>query len=330
MAVKSIDREVGNAVDDTTGYVPDICEIEKDIRRACGAVKYVKMSRIHIFIHGQNDLGLCTANTKAEASAGTRQVDEIIRERAGNASIQEFIEWKRIHKKEYANENEEEKRFNIFVENKRILKKVDKYSDTTQQEIEQILLRKKYMLPNENVKILIDHRLNGCVSPVLEGETPCCASIAAVGAVESIYAIKSGELVPFSVQKLLDCHVGWTTCDIEDVYNNIIQYGLCKESDYPFNGGKKQDCVLCDAFVFIDRFNRLVYNEKAMFQVIKNQPFVCSVVADDSWESAYGYESLVLDMNVGELNERKIVDHGVLVVGMISFGPKEFWIVKNN
>ncbi|XP_030939183.1 2-isopropylmalate synthase 1, chloroplastic-like [Quercus lobata] len=52
-AVKTIAKEVGNAVD-ADGYVPVICGLsrcnEKDIRRAWEAVKYAKRPRIHTFI----------------------------------------------------------------------------------------------------------------------------------------------------------------------------------------------------------------------------------------------------------------------------------------
>ncbi|GLT80673.1 hypothetical protein SLA2020_521000 [Shorea laevis] len=52
-AVKTIAKEVGNAVDET-GYVPVICGLsrcnEKDIRTAWDAVKYAKRPRIHTFI----------------------------------------------------------------------------------------------------------------------------------------------------------------------------------------------------------------------------------------------------------------------------------------
>ncbi|KAK4566831.1 hypothetical protein RGQ29_002903 [Quercus rubra] len=52
-AVKTIAKEVGNAVD-AYGYVPVICGLsrcnEKDIRRAWEAVKYAKRPRIHTFI----------------------------------------------------------------------------------------------------------------------------------------------------------------------------------------------------------------------------------------------------------------------------------------
>ncbi|XP_050257475.1 2-isopropylmalate synthase 2, chloroplastic-like, partial [Quercus robur] len=52
-AVKTIAKEVGNAVD-ADGYVPVICGLsrcnEKDIRRAWEAVKYAKRPRIQTFI----------------------------------------------------------------------------------------------------------------------------------------------------------------------------------------------------------------------------------------------------------------------------------------
>lgn len=53
-AVKTIAKEVGNAVDAESGYVPVICGLsrcnERDIRTAWEAVKYAKRPRIHTFI----------------------------------------------------------------------------------------------------------------------------------------------------------------------------------------------------------------------------------------------------------------------------------------
>lgn len=53
-AVRTIAKEVGNAVDAESGYVPVICGLsrcnERDIKTAWEAVKYAKRPRIHTFI----------------------------------------------------------------------------------------------------------------------------------------------------------------------------------------------------------------------------------------------------------------------------------------
>ena len=78
-------------IPDTTGYtLPD--EFSEKIRQLKKRVKNI--DRAVISVHCHNDLGLAVANSLAAVQAGARQVECTINgigERAGNASLEEFV-----------------------------------------------------------------------------------------------------------------------------------------------------------------------------------------------------------------------------------------------
>ena len=74
----------------------------------------------------------------------------------------------------------------------------------------------------------------------------CNASwaIAAVGAVESAYAIKTGNLTLFSAQQLIDCDEDNKGCDYGTPWfalDYFKDHKIMLESDYPFVG-HQQEC----------------------------------------------------------------------------------------
>ncbi|MCD6374755.1 MAG: 2-isopropylmalate synthase, partial [Caldisericaceae bacterium] len=78
-------------IPDTTGYtLPD--EFSEKIRQLKKRVKNIDQAIISVHCH--NDLGLAVANSLAAVQAGARQVECTINgigERAGNASLEEFV-----------------------------------------------------------------------------------------------------------------------------------------------------------------------------------------------------------------------------------------------
>jgi 2-isopropylmalate synthase len=88
-------------IPDTVGYtVPEECaELIGTLRRCVPGIAHVTISA-----HCHNDLGLAVANSLAAVSAGVRQVECTINgigERAGNASLEEFVMAMRVRPDRY-------------------------------------------------------------------------------------------------------------------------------------------------------------------------------------------------------------------------------------
>uniref|UniRef100_A0A7N0TJZ5 Uncharacterized protein n=1 Tax=Kalanchoe fedtschenkoi TaxID=63787 RepID=A0A7N0TJZ5_KALFE len=88
----------------------------------------------------------------------------------------------------------------------------------------------------------------GAVSPVRnQGHSKYGWAFAAVGAVEGIHHIKTGNLVPLSTQSLVDCVAKDGDGCPPAEHNSgplawISLHGLSAEADYPYQGGKKSKC----------------------------------------------------------------------------------------
>jgi len=92
-------------IPDTVGYaVPaEYADLIETLRRRVRGIDHVTMSA-----HCHNDLGLAVANSLAAVSAGVRQVECTINgigERAGNASLEEFVMAMRVRPDRYPYEN---------------------------------------------------------------------------------------------------------------------------------------------------------------------------------------------------------------------------------
>ncbi len=93
---KIIERAIASGattinVPDSVGYaIPD--EVTKMFRSISERVPNIDKARLSF--HGQNDLGLCTANSLAAIQGGARQIEVTVNgigERAGNTSLEEVV-----------------------------------------------------------------------------------------------------------------------------------------------------------------------------------------------------------------------------------------------
>ncbi|KAF1743601.1 hypothetical protein MXB_1537, partial [Myxobolus squamalis] len=92
----------------------------------------------------------------------------------------------------------------------------------------------------EKIPSEYDWREEGVVTPVKD-QRNCgsCYAFSAVGAIESQFAIHSGDFKNLSVQEIVDCSVSYgnNACGggyMERVYNYVINNGISTYSDYPY------------------------------------------------------------------------------------------------
>jgi len=180
-------------------------------------------------------------------------------------TLQEWSEFKAAHSKQYDSEEEEQSRFAIFMDNKRIIEEhnvmyeageiswkvgMNAFGDLTEAEF-----KAKYLgqaLPRENktrsacsnyygsggAPSSHDWRDYGAVTGVKDqGACGSCWSFAATGSAEGVYQIGNSQSVSLSEQNLLDCALNWG-CNGGGRSDIALQYietdGVNSESAYPY------------------------------------------------------------------------------------------------
>ena len=181
-----------------------------------------------------------------------------------------------------------------------------------------------------------DWRDHGAVTAV-KNQQNCgsCYAFSTTGALEGAYKIKTGSLVSFSEQQILDCDfiknggnaLGCNGGDMGSVMSWIGKYnGLCTESAYPYFSGttsKIGECETTCAKVAGSDVQKVVdvnpNNEQAFVTALYQQPISVAIEADEP-----GFQLYKSGIYTGKCSTN--LDHGVLAVG---YAP-DYWIVKNS
>jgi C1A family cysteine protease len=187
----------------------------------------------------------------------------------------------------------------------------------------------------ENLENSIDWVKKGAVTPVKnQGKCGSCWSFSTTGAIEGAYFIKTGKLVSFSEQQLVDCDTGSMGCK-GGIMDQAFEWvgknrGLCSENDYPYVSidGQKNKCTKCN-IVSGSKVKKFVDvpidSETELMNAVSKGPVSVAIQADQT--AFQFYHTGVL---TGKCGSR--LDHGVLVVG---YGTDDktntdFWKVKNS
>lgn len=186
----------------------------------------------------------------------------------------------------------------------------------------------------------VDWTKKGVVTPVKnQGSCGSCWTFSTTGAIESAFAIKTGQLVSLSEQQLVDCAGAFNNFGCNGgLPSQAFQYviyngGIDTETAYPYEGRDGRCRYLNDTksigAKLTNEVNVTALDETELTDAIKNQGpvSICyEVVSDFRFYTGGVYESTQCK------NGPQDVNHAVLAVGygVDTASSKPYYLVKNS
>uniref|UniRef100_A0A6G3MGQ9 Cathepsin L1 (Trinotate prediction) n=1 Tax=Henneguya salminicola TaxID=69463 RepID=A0A6G3MGQ9_HENSL len=248
---------------------------------------------------------------------------------------------------------EDEKRFNIFMSNyKMIMEHNSKNSEyqlamnhighLEKHEISRCLKRHKslnLLKPQANtldiipVRDSIDYRDYGVVSRVKnQGSCGSCYAFSGIGSIESHVALQTGRLMEFSEEEIVDCsgNLGNQGCNgglMENVFKYAIQNGISREEDYNYTAHANK-CHTKNVNHLHSLVSYVSLKEGDEKDLIRTLSFIgpVSIAIDANHYQFMFYHSGILSIDNCSQSD---LDHGVLAIGY-QLARKQFLIVKNS
>ncbi|XP_037943272.1 procathepsin L-like [Teleopsis dalmanni] len=193
---------------------------------------------------------------------------------------------------------------------------------------------------NKNLPLSIDWRELGAVTPVKkQNKCGSCWAFAATGALESHNFLKTGNLVEFSEQNLIDCvvpteyigngcHGGNKEQAFLYVQNNG---GINTEQTYPYLAMQQDHCAYnadmlggtCQGYIRIEQGN-----EEAIGIAVATVGPVTVAINTKCFKFQFYKRGVFRD----DLCDPKSLNHGMLIVGYgrDNTTEEDYWIVKNS
>jgi cathepsin F len=275
--------------------------------------------------------------------------------------FQQFQKFIKDYSKKYSNINEYMTKYNIFKSNYEQLEAmtinidishslgINQFSDMTAEEFRSTYLNPN-ILPTNGQKLAgktrsldylsgepapdsFDWRRKNAVTKVKKDQGECKASFAfaAIANMEGLHAIKTGELISFSEQQLIDCDTYDKACEggnPADAFKYIIEAGGIMTDDiYPY-GGDKGSCKFKPKYAEFAIKGYDVWedmNENDMKELlVKNGPLVIAMNAN----TLRFYYGGIFDWD--DFCDPSDLNHFVTLVGYGTVKDKDYWIVKNS
>ncbi|XP_021036332.1 cathepsin M-like [Mus caroli] len=274
----------------------------------------------------------------------------------------EWQKWKIKHGKTYSLEEEGQKRA-VWEENMKKIKlhngenglgkhgftmEMNAFGDMTLEEFRKVMIEipvptvKKGKSVQKRLSVnlpkFINWKKRGYVTPVrTQGRCNSCWAISVTGAIEGQLFQKTGQLIPLSVQNLVDCSrpQGNRGCYVGNTYR-ALKYvvengGLESEATYPYEE-KEGSCRYNpqNSTASITGFDFVPENEDALMNAVATIGPI-SVAIDARHESFMFYKRVIYH----EPNcSSSVVTHAMLLVGYGFVGNesegRKYWIVKNS
>lgn len=263
--------------------------------------------------------------------------------------------------KSYANVDEYQERYGIFIKNMEYIENYNRKNDTIKLGINQFadmsfheynhhyLSKSTYsnrLFPSScntdsssntthKIPTSIDWRKHHAVTEI-KNQQQCgsCWAFSTTGSVEGIYAITTGNLISLSESQLVDCSnsEGNQGCNgglMDNAFDYIIENdGLCSEKTYPYipiDEKCHNNTQKCHKYGNITGCVDVEpNNEVALKKAVSKQPVSVAIEADK--EVFQFYKQGIIDSKSCGTN----LDHGVLVVGYNEVNNTKYWIVKNS
>ncbi|XP_021765966.1 senescence-specific cysteine protease SAG12-like [Chenopodium quinoa] len=291
-------------------------------------------------------LGLCA--TQAMARPLNYHKDLSIRER--------HELWIAQHGRVYKDEIEKERRFNIFKRNVERIENLNgnapsnilytlgtnAFTDLTTEEFVAThtgykkqfdsmscgSMTKEFRYENltgDKIPSSMDWREHGAVTGIKDqGQCVSCWAFSAIGAVEGLNKIKTGQLISLSEKELVDC-VQEDSCDGGDMTNafEFIEknQGISTEAEYPytaFNGNQSQ-CQAKTSVVTINGYESIPPKDEAAL-------LKASVGIDGCGFEFNNYQSGVFQGECGD-----DINHAVTAIEYgTSTDGTDYWLLKNS
>jgi len=182
----------------------------------------------------------------------------------------------------------------------------------------------------------VDHTKNGAVTAVKnQGSCGSCWAFSAVGALESAYYLKYGNLKIFAEQQVVSCdkvdggcNGGW----MDDAFTFVQKNnGITTTDAYPYTSGSSGATGTCKTTGFTNDPNVApksftdvqTGSVSALQSAVAQQPVSIAIQANQL--AFQSYKSGIL---TGKCGQR--LDHGVLLVGYGTENGVDYWKIKNS
>jgi C1A family cysteine protease len=213
---------------------------------------------------------------------------------------------------------------------------VNQFSDLTREEFSAMYLgynwnpnkeRRVKLLDESNVPSSVDWRKKGAVTAIKnQGQCGSCWSFSTTGSLEGLNFLKTGTLLSFSEQQLVDCsssygNDGCNGGEMDDAFKYVEAEGIEEESTYPYTAASGTCQYNASSTVFKNTgYSDVTVNSPTQLKAaVAKGPVSIAIEADQS--AFQQYTSGTISSNCGTS-----LDHGVLIVGYTS----KYWIVKNS